>query len=107
MVKRGSNGAHHWQIEGQKAPGLGLNAVAGRPKEEYGFEPVSYEHVRAGCYDVDARIEDMNANGVLGSICFGSFPGFAGARFQKMQDKELALGHHSGLQRLAFSRLVR
>ena len=28
-VMRGSNGAHHWQIEGQRAPGLGLNAVAG------------------------------------------------------------------------------
>ena len=90
-VKRGSDGAHHWQIEGQKAPGLGLNAVAGRPREEYGFEPVSYDHVRKGCYDVDARIEDMNANGVLGSICFASFPGFAGARFQKMHDKDLAL----------------
>ena len=91
VVMRGANGAHHWQIEGQRAPGLGLNAVAGRPKEEYGFEPVSYDHVRKGCYDVDARIDDMNANGVLGSICFASFPGFAGARFQKMHDKDLAL----------------
>jgi predicted TIM-barrel fold metal-dependent hydrolase len=91
VVRHGTNGAHHWQIEGQKAPGLGLNAVAGRPKEEYGYEPVSYEQVRAGCYNVDARIGDMDANGVLGSICFGSFPGFAGARFQKMQDKDLAL----------------
>ncbi|MCK9685694.1 amidohydrolase family protein [Scleromatobacter humisilvae] len=90
-VVRGSNGAHQWQLEGMRAPGLGLNAVAGRPREEYGFEPVSYEQVRKGCYDIDARIGDMNANGVLGSICFGSFPGFAGARFQKMQDKELAL----------------
>jgi predicted TIM-barrel fold metal-dependent hydrolase len=91
VVRHGTNGAHYWQIEGQKAPGLGLNAVAGRPKEEYGYEPVSYEQVRAGCYNVDARIGDMDANGVLGSICFGSFPGFAGARFQKMQDKDLAL----------------
>jgi predicted TIM-barrel fold metal-dependent hydrolase len=91
VVKHGTNGAHHWQIEGRKGPGLGLNAVAGRPKEEYGFEPVSYDQVRKGCFDPDARIEDMNANGVLGSICFGSFPGFAGARFQKMDDKELAL----------------
>jgi predicted TIM-barrel fold metal-dependent hydrolase len=90
-VQKGANGAHHWQIEGQRAPGLGLNAVVGRPRDEYGFEPVAYEHVRSGCYDVDARIDDMNANGVLGSICFGSFPGFAGARFQKMRDKELAL----------------
>ena len=78
-------------IEGVRAPGLGLNAVVGRPLEEYGFEPVAYEHVRKGCYDVAARIEDMNANGVLGSICFGSFPGFAGARFQKMEDKALGL----------------
>ncbi len=90
-VVHGSNGAHQWQLEGLRAPGLGLNAVAGRPKEEYGFEPVSYEQVRKGCYDIDARIEDMNANGVLGSICFGSFPGFAGGRFQKMEDKALAL----------------
>jgi predicted TIM-barrel fold metal-dependent hydrolase len=90
-VRRGSSGAHHWQIEGKRAPGLGLNAVVGRPKEEYGFEPVAYDHVRRGCYDVDARIEDMDANGVLGSICFGSFPGFGGARFQHMDDKELAL----------------
>ena len=90
-VVRGTDGAHQWQLEGSRAPGLGLNAVVGRPKEEYGFEPVSYDQVRKGCYDIDARIEDMNANGVLGSICFGSFPGFAGARFQKMQDKELAL----------------
>jgi len=72
-------------------PGSGSMRVAGRPKEEYGFEPVSYEQVRAGCYNVDARVGDMDANGVLGSICFGSFPGFAGARFQKMQDKDLAL----------------
>ena len=90
-VVRGTNGAHHWVVEGQRAPGLGLNAVAGRPKEEYGFEPVSFDQVRKGCFDVDARVEDMNANGVVGSICFGSFPGFAGARFQKMQDKDLAL----------------
>ncbi|MFP6850453.1 MAG: amidohydrolase family protein [Pseudomonas sp.] len=90
-VVRGTGGSHQWQLEGLRAPGLGLNAVAGRPKSEYGFEPVSYDQVRKGCYDVDARIEDMNANGVLASICFGSFPGFAGARFQKMEDKALAL----------------
>jgi predicted TIM-barrel fold metal-dependent hydrolase len=90
-IAKGSNGAHHWVIEDARAPGLTLNAVAGRPREEFGFEPVAFEHVRSGCYDIHARIDDMNVNGVLGSICFGSFPGFAGARFQKMNDKELAL----------------
>jgi predicted TIM-barrel fold metal-dependent hydrolase len=86
-----ADGAYYWDLEGLRAPGLGLNAVIGRPREEYGVEPVAYDQVRAGCYDVHARIEDMNVNGVLGSICFGSFPGFAGARFQKMEDKELSL----------------
>lgn len=90
-VAKGSNGAHHWQIEDARAPGLGLNAVAGRPREEFGMEPVAYDQVRAGCFDVDARIEDMNVNGVLASVNFGSFPGFAGARFVSMKDKKLAL----------------
>ena len=90
-IAKGSDGAHHWVVEGKKAPGLGLNAVAGRPREEFGFEPVSYDQVRKGCFDVDARIDDMNANGVLGSVCFGSFPGFAGARFQNLDDKALGL----------------
>ena len=90
-IAKGTDGAHHWVVEGKRAPGLGLNAVAGRPRDEFGFEPVAYEQVRKGCYDVDARIDDMNANGVLGSICFGSFPGFAGARFQNLDDKALGL----------------
>lgn len=86
-----AKGAQFWEIEGRRAPGLGLNAVVGRPKEEYGWEPVAYDQVRSGCYDIDARIEDMNVNGVLGSICFGSFPGFSGQRFQSIDDKDYAL----------------
>ena len=37
----------------------------------------SLKHLRPGTYDIDARIGDMNANGVLGSMCFPSFPGSA------------------------------
>jgi predicted TIM-barrel fold metal-dependent hydrolase len=80
-----------WVIEGRKVTGLGLNAVVGRPKEEYGYEPTSFEQLRAGTFDVDARIDDMNANGVLGSINFAQFPGFAGGRFIRQADKGLAL----------------
>lgn len=90
-IAKGDNGAHHWVVEGKKAPGLGLNAVVGRPRSEFGFEPVAFDQVRKGCYNVDARIDDMNANGVLGSMCFPSFPGFAGARFQNLDDKALGL----------------
>jgi predicted TIM-barrel fold metal-dependent hydrolase len=80
-----------WEIEGKVSPGLGLNAVMGRPKEEFGIEPYEFKQLRKGAYDVHARIDDMNANGVLGSICFPQFPGFAGRRFWDMHDKDLAL----------------
>ena len=67
-----------WVFE-EKATGyMGLNSVVGRPKEEYGMEPLGYEQMRRGTWDIKARVDDMNANGVLGSICFPTFSGFAG-----------------------------
>ena len=79
-----------WTFNGTVIPNVGLNAVAGRPKEEYGVEPTSFDEMRPGCYDVHERIKDMNAGGVLGSMCFPSFPGFAGRLFAAHPDKEFA-----------------
>ena len=39
-------------FDGAKIPNIGLNAVAGRPKEEYGIEPTAFDEMRPGCYDV-------------------------------------------------------
>lgn len=83
------DGRDFWTFEGKVYPSIGLNAVAGRPLEEYGMEPTSYEGMRKGCYDIHARIDDMNANGLLGSLCFPTFPGFAGTGFLQVEDKEL------------------
>ena len=58
-----------------------LNAVAGRPLEEYGLEPQSLEEIRPGCYDVDERVKDMDAGGVLASMNFPSFPTFTARLF--------------------------
>jgi predicted TIM-barrel fold metal-dependent hydrolase len=55
------------------------------------MEPLGYEHMRRGTWDVQARVDDMNANGVLGSMCFPTFPGFAGQRFQNIPDKAVSL----------------
>src|SRR5690606_10038160 len=60
---------------------MGLMSVFGRPKEEYGMEPLGYDQMRRGTWSVADRVDDMNANGVLGSLCFPTFPGFAGQRF--------------------------
>jgi predicted TIM-barrel fold metal-dependent hydrolase len=65
--------------------------VAGRPQEELGIEPVSLDQVRRGGWDVHERVKDMDANGVLGSMCFPSFPRFAGQFFSELEDKEFAL----------------
>ncbi|MBF5094190.1 amidohydrolase [Azospirillum sp. INR13] len=80
-----------WVFEGKKWGYMGLNAVVGRPKTEYGMEPLSYDHMRRGTWDIKARVEDMDANGVLGSICFPTFPGFAGQKFQAHPDRDVAL----------------
>ncbi len=60
---------------------IGLNAVVGRPKNEWGMEPQRYDHMRKAAWNVDARVDDMNANGVFASLCFPTFPGFHGGLF--------------------------
>jgi hypothetical protein len=86
-----ANGTDVWQYQGQTLPNIGLNAVAGRPPAEYGADPTSFADMRPGCFDTDARVADMNANGVLGSMCFPSFPQFCGQLFARTNDKDLAL----------------
>jgi predicted TIM-barrel fold metal-dependent hydrolase len=90
-VVRKSDGSDVWTFNGAVIPNIGLNAVAGRPKEEYGIEPTAFDEMRPGCFDVHERIKDMNAGGVLGSMCFPSFPGFAARLFAAADDKDLAL----------------
>ncbi len=87
------SGCDVWEFNGRQLPNIGLNAVVGRVPAEYGVEPTQYAQLRKGCYDIDARVEDMNVNGVLAQICFPSFPGFVGqlwAECAKGGDPELA-----------------
>lgn len=90
-VHRKRDGSDVWVFNGQKIPNVGLNAVAGRPKEEYGIEPTAFDEMRPGCWNIHDRIKDMNAGGVLGSMCFPSFPGFSGRVFSAVDDKDFAL----------------
>ena len=82
-----------WMYQDQIVPNIGLNAVAGRPPEEYNVEPTKWEDMRKGCWDVDERVMDMNRNGVLGSMNFPSFVSFCGQLFSKVEDKKMALEH--------------
>ena len=90
LIRR-PDGTDYWFYDGNEIPNVGLNAVVGRPPEEYGIEPMSLDDMRVGCYDVHERVRDMSVNGVLGSMCFPSFPQFCGQLFARREDKDEAL----------------
>jgi predicted TIM-barrel fold metal-dependent hydrolase len=87
------DGRQVWLYDGQELPNVGFNAVVGRPVEEYGFEPVRFDEMRRGAWDIEARVADMDLNGVYASVNFPSFlPGFAGQRLHLLTaDRDLAL----------------
>ena len=80
-----------WVYEDRQIITSGLNAVAGKSKEEFSPEPIGYADMRAGCYDPDARVADMDEGRVLSSILFPSFPRYCGQVFHEAKDKDLAL----------------
>jgi predicted TIM-barrel fold metal-dependent hydrolase len=86
------DGTQAWAYEGARYPNIGLNAVVGRPRDEWSMEPARFDEMRRGCWDIDARIDDMDAGGIWASLCFPSLiAGFAGTVFARSQDPELGL----------------
>jgi predicted TIM-barrel fold metal-dependent hydrolase len=90
-IEHMADGTDRWMFLDFDIPNVGLNAVTGRPPEEYGMDPTSFDELRPGTYDVKQRVLDMSANGVLGSLNFPSLPGFAGRLFAALDDKDAAL----------------
>jgi predicted TIM-barrel fold metal-dependent hydrolase len=85
-------GAQAWSFEGNLYPNIGLNAVVGRPQDEWSMEPARFDEMRKGCWDIHARIADMDLAGVWASLCFPSLvAGFAGVVFSRSRDPELGL----------------
>jgi predicted TIM-barrel fold metal-dependent hydrolase len=91
IVER-ADGVSGWTMDGHFLPNMGLNAVAGRPPEEWNDEPRGWDEMRPGCWQIDARIKDMDINGVYASVCFPSrVAGFGGVRFSELKNQELGL----------------
>jgi predicted TIM-barrel fold metal-dependent hydrolase len=65
-------------------------AAVGFSRDEMTMSPITYDEMRPGCYEPKARVEDMTANWVDGSLCFPSFPRFCGQTFTEAKDRELA-----------------
>jgi len=53
--------------------------------------PARFDDLRPGCYDPLERVKDMDAANVSASLCFPSFPRFAGQEFLECEDRALAL----------------
>ncbi len=86
------SGQEAWTYEGRLYPNVGLNAVVGRPKEDWSMDPARFEEMRPGCFDIDARIADMDTAGIWASLCFPSLvAGFCGSVFSAATDPALGL----------------
>jgi len=80
-----------WVYEDRQIVTTGLNAVAGKSREEFSPEPITYDDMREGCYEPAARVADMDQGFVLASLLFPSFPRYCGQVFHEAKDKDLAL----------------
>jgi predicted TIM-barrel fold metal-dependent hydrolase len=83
--------AEFWMYEDRQIVTTGLNAVAGKSREEFSPEPITYEDMRPGCYEPSERVADMDQGNVLSSLLFPSFPRYCGQVFHEAKDKALAL----------------
>jgi predicted TIM-barrel fold metal-dependent hydrolase len=80
-----------WVYEDVLRPIPQVMACAGMPPESLTLEPLPFAAMRPGCHDRDARLADMDLNRTERSLCFPTFPRFAGQIFLEAKDKELAL----------------
>ncbi len=84
-------GRQAWLYEDRVYLQIGLNAVVGhKDHSRLRTEPSTFAEMRPGCYDIHARIRDMDIAGIWASVNFPSqITGFAGAVFSQSTDPAL------------------
>ena len=99
-------GLQIWEFEGEQFTQVGMNAVAGRRPTQK-MEPFRFDQMRPSCYDVDARVRDMDINGVWAAVNFPSMiTGFCGRVFFNAKDPELGQACHPRVERLVVRGVV-
>lgn len=83
------HGIQQWWYGDKRGRNLGLNAVAGKPREMFNVNPARYEDMRPGCYDVHERVRDMSAGGQLAGLNFPNWTGFSGQVLNEGPDRAL------------------
>jgi predicted TIM-barrel fold metal-dependent hydrolase len=90
-VETDERGDQQWWYGELKGRNLGLNAVAGKPRELFNVNPSRYDHMRPGCFDVHERVRDMSAGGQLAGLNFPNWTGFSGQVLNQGPDPEVNL----------------
>jgi predicted TIM-barrel fold metal-dependent hydrolase len=91
-VEDDDDGVPWWIIGDKRVPITVGNAAAGRPVREWSLAPQKFEEMRPGVWDVDARVRDMDLNGVWASLNFPSLTwGFAGTELARLRNPEAGL----------------
>lgn len=80
-----------WFYEDLMVPHKRHVAAVGFDRDDMTLTPITYDEMRPGCYEVKARVEDMEMNWVEASLCFPTFPRFCGQTFLEASDRALAL----------------
>lgn len=79
-----------WHYEDHLYSVKRLIAAAGYPADEIDFRGVTFDDMRPGCWQQQARLDDMTLNGVEAQLCYPNYPRFAGQIFLRAADKVLA-----------------
>lgn len=85
------DGIQQWYYGQIRGRNMGLNAVAGKPREMYNIDASRYDEMRPGCFNVDERVRDMNAGGQLAGLNFPNFTGFSGQVLNQGPDRDVNL----------------
>jgi predicted TIM-barrel fold metal-dependent hydrolase len=86
-----ANGSQQWYYGDIRGRNLGLNAVAGKPREFFNIDASRYDQMRPGCYDVHQRVRDMSAGGQLAGLNFPNWTGFSGQVLNQGPDQNINL----------------
>jgi len=83
------DGNQQWWYGDIKGRTLGLNATAGKPREMININPSTYDEMRPGCFNVDERVRDMSAGGLLAGLNFPNWTGFSGQVLNEGPDPKI------------------
>ncbi|HEX3461812.1 MAG TPA: amidohydrolase family protein [Acidimicrobiales bacterium] len=80
-----------WLYESLRIPIWRTFGSVGMDRDDISITPMTYDEMRKGCYDREARLADMDANSVDASLCYPNmFVRFCGQTFSQAEDKDLA-----------------